>query len=285
MKPVVIPKNYNYIGVFLAFSCTYNCSYCINHFEEDLIRRKTMPGVDWVKGLNRIVSTPDLPITLQGGEPSCHPDFFHIVKNIKTDLNIDILTNLSFNIDEFIKNMPPQRLKRDAPYASIRVSFHPEVMDLNQTIDKVLKLQNKGYSIGIWGVLHPKQKEIVLKAQDKCKKLGIDFRTKEFLGEHKEDLYGTYKYKDACSKKFRKKIKCKATELLIDSQGNIYRCHHDIYKGVNSIGHILDSKFQIDDSFLDCENFGHCNPCDIKVKTNRFQIFGHTSVEIKGIDK
>jgi hypothetical protein len=26
--------------------------------------------------------------------------------------------------------------------------------------------------------------------------------------------------------------------------------------------------------------FNHYNPCDIKVKTNRFQIFGHTLIEI-----
>ena len=30
-----------------------------------------------------------------------------------------------------------------------------------------------------------------------------------------------------------------------------------------------------------CDVYGHCNPCDIKVKTNRFQEFGHTSVQIE----
>jgi hypothetical protein len=33
-----------------------------------------------------------------------------------------------------------------------------------------------------------------------------------------------------------------------------------------------------------CYNFGDCNPCDVKIKTNRFQEYGHTSVEIININ-
>ena len=48
-----------------------------------------------------------------------------------------------------------------------------------------------------------------------------------------------------------------------------------------AIGHILDESFVIEDIFRPCRAFGLCNPCDIKVKTNRFQQYGHTSVEIE----
>lgn len=281
MKPIVIPRRYNYIGAFLTFTCRYRCSYCINRFEENLIRRKNRSGKDWVKGLNRLVSPPDLPVTLQGGEPSCHPDFIYIINHLKPELNVDILTNVDFDVKKFMARVPPERLKRNAPYASIRVSYHPEVMKLEETIEKVLKMLNKGYSIGIWGVIHPKQKDAILKAQEKCKNLGIDFRTKEFLGEYKGKLYGRYKYKRASSKKLKKTVKCRTTELLIDSRGKIYRCHYDLYKGINPIGYLLDPNFQIKDRFRECSNFGHCNPCDVKIKTNRFQVCGHTSVEIK----
>ena len=34
------------------------------------------------------------------------------------------------------------------------------------------------------------------------------------------------------------------------------------------------------DEYRDCYVYGDCNPCDVKVKTNRFQQFGHTSVDI-----
>jgi len=37
------------------------------------------------------------------------------------------------------------------------------------------------------------------------------------------------------------------------------------------------------DEYRDCKFYGDCNPCDIKVKTNRFQQSGHTSVDIINI--
>lgn len=278
-----MPESYNYIGVFLTFACDLRCSYCINNFEQDIIRRKNISGKDWVEGLNRIISRDDLPITLQGGEPSLHPDFIYIINNLRPGLNIDILTNLQFDVEEFIEKVNPDRVKRKVPYASIRVSYHPEQMDLDEMIKKTLRMLEANFSIGIWGIIHPAYENEILEAQKRCQRLGIDFRTKEFLGEYNSKLYGTYKYPDACSKKLRKKVQCRTTELLIDSEGNIFRCHADLYARINPIGHILDPALQINHKFIDCSNFGYCNYCDIKLKTDRFQRYGHTSVEIKFI--
>lgn len=281
MNSIKIPKNHNYIAAFLTLACNYRCSYCINYFENGKFSKKHISGKEWVKGLNRIISRNDLPVTLQGGEPSIHKDFIYIINNLKPELKIDILTNLQFDIDNFIKNVDAKRLKRKAPYAPIRVSYHPQVMDLKKTIDKTLKMLDAGFDIGIWGVLHPVQKDAILKAHDECKKIGIDFRTKEFLGEHNNKLHGTYRYPGACDKKFKKSVLCRGTELIIGNDGSIYRCHSDLYENRPPIGHILNPEFKIEDKFRQCSFFGHCNPCDIKVKTNRLQIFGHTSVEVK----
>ncbi|TAN62281.1 radical SAM protein [bacterium] len=283
MKPIIIPDNYNYIAVFLTLACNLKCSYCINHFGKDNFSKRHLPGEKLVEGLNRIVSRPDLPITLQGGEPSLHKDFMHILNNLKPELNVDVLTNLQFDVDEFIQKVDPKRIKRDSPYASIRVSYHPETMTLKPLVDKVLKMLKAGFSIGIWGVTHPKQEAEILRAQKHCKALGIDFRLKEFLGEHNGDMYGTFRYDGACDKKFEKTVLCKTSEMIIGGDGSVYRCHSDIYEGRQAVGNITDPAYQIEDIFRICHVFGHCNPCDIKVKTNRFQKFGHTSVEIKEV--
>lgn len=284
LKPIVIPDNYNYLAVFLTLACNLTCSYCINHFGVSGSEKKLLSGEEWVRGLNRIQSRPDLPVTLQGGEPSLHRDFIYILNNLKPELNIDILTNLQFDADEFMARVSPDRVKRDAPYASIRVSYHPEVMKLEPLAEKVLKLQNAGYSIGIWGVMHPVQEEKILSAQEYCKSLGIDFRLKEFLGEYDGSMYGTIKYDGACEKRSAKSVMCRTTELIVGGNGGVYRCHSDLYEGREPIGSILDPAFEITDDFRRCDYFGHCNPCDVKVKTNRFQKFGHTSVEIKDPD-
>ncbi len=281
MKPINIPDTYNYIGVFITFACNLRCSYCINNFEGNLENRKMISGEDWARFLNRINSRDDLPVTLQGGEPSLHKDFIYIINNIKPDLHIDILTNLSFDIDEFMRQVDPKRLVRNSPYACIRVSYHPETMDLKQTMEKVLVMMDKGFSIGIWSVMYPDYRERIFEAQDICRQKGIDFRLKEFLGEYNGKLYGTYKYKDACSKKTAKTVSCKASELLIDPAGTVFRCHHDVYSNKSPIGSLSDGDFQIEDEYRDCQYYGFCNPCDIKVKTNRLQEYGHTSVDIK----
>ena len=285
MKSIIIPERYNYIAAFLTLACNYKCKYCINYFGETKFISKNISGKEWVKGLNRIVSRDDLPITLQGGEPSLHRDFIYIINNIEEKLHIDILTNLQFDGEEFIRQVNPERLKRNAPYPSIRVSYHPDVMDFKETVDKVLKMQEAGFSIGLFGVLHPTQEKEIKRAQKECLSLGIDFRTKEFLGEYNDRLYGTYRFPEACDRKSHEKVRCRTTELIIGRDASIYRCHSDLYEGRNPIGNLLDDNFNIEDKFRDCEMFGYCNPCDIKTKTNRFQVFGHTSVEIEKIDE
>jgi len=141
-------------------------------------------------------------------------------------------------------------------------------------------MQEAGFSIGLFGVLHPEQEDEILAAKEKCLKLGIDFRTKDFLGYHNGDLYGAYLYQDACTMEKAKEVLCKTSELIVGPGGEVYRCHHDLYEGFPPIGNLLDEDFQVHDVFRPCSVYGFCNPCDIKVKTNRFQLFGHTSVEI-----
>lgn len=281
LKEIRIPEHYNYIAAFLTLACNLKCSYCINRFGEEGYVKKRLSGEEWVRGINRIVSRDDLPITMQGGEPSLHKDFIYILNNIKPELNIDILTNLQFDIEEFIRKVDPKRIKRNAPYASIRVSYHPEQMELDPLVKKVLRMQEAGFSIGIWGVLHPSQDKIVREAQEYCSGLGIDFRFKEFLGEYAGKMYGTFKYEGACDKQMEETVLCKTTELIMGSDGGVYKCHSDLYEGREPVGNIIDPGFELEDIYRPCHVYGRCNPCDIKVKTNRFQQFGHTSVDIK----
>ncbi len=284
LKEIKLPDRYNYIACFLTLECNLKCPYCINLFNSGNRHKKTnIPGKNWAEGLNRLVCPDNLPVTLQGGEPSLHPDFIRIIKDIKESLQIDILTNLSFDIEKFIKEIPPSRLRRNALYPNIRVTYHPYHNDLDDLVRKVLIMQQAGFSIGIFGILHPKVKQEVLNAQKICLDSGIDFRTKEFLGEYGGQILGTYLYPDVAGNINRKKCLCRTSELIIGPDGHIYRCHHDLYKDFCSVGNLLAPDLTITDIFRQCSEFGDCNPCDVKIKTNRFQIYGHSSVEIKDI--
>lgn len=270
---IEIPKSYNYISAFLTFACNYKCDYCINKYN-GLYRYKNMSGEEWVEAFNRIPTREDLPITLSGGEPTLHPDFYKIINSVFPGIKLDLLTNGSFDIDEFATLITQNKFKRQAPYASIRFSYHPGYTNFIELLGKVKVLKNLGYSVGIWAVNRSKITSKIL--QSVAKFVGIDFRLKDYLDKG----HGDYKYPSGLDGK-RKKCMCKPSELLIAPDGRLFRCHHDLYHGINSYAHVLDKNIKLPEGYTPCDNYGLCNPCDLKLKYDRFQKKGHCSVEIK----
>jgi len=273
MKPLIIPAHYNYISAFLTFACTLKCEYCINKYN-GLHKYKTMPAHAWSLGLNRIVTIPDRPVTLTGGEPTLYNDFYKVVNEIDNNISLDVLTNGDFDVVEFMKEISPYRMKREAKYASIRFSFHPGYTNEDKLVCVTHVLQKAGYSVGVWAVDNGDPSISDLKQLFKM--LGIDFRIKEYL----DAKNGTYRYPAAING-IQKKCMCKPSELLIAPDGRLFRCHYDLYHGFNSYGHILDEEVELPTDFLPCDNYGFCNPCDIKMKYNRFQQTGHCAVTIE----
>ena len=274
MKPLRVPDAYNYISAFLTFACQFDCHYCINKYGS-LNNYHGMPAADWIRGLNRIETVEDRPITLTGGEPTLYKGLYDVLDGIDPMITVDLLTNGAFDVEEFMRKIPPGRMKRDAKYASIRISYHPGYTDKNKLEHVASTLHKNGYSVGIWAIDTGVSLDDLF---DDFDWLGVDIRKKEYLdGDH-----GTYKYPAAVEGK-RKSCMCKPSELLIAPDGRLFRCHADLYRGINSYGHILDEEVVLPTDFLPCDEFGFCNPCDIKAKFNRFQQTGHCSVTIKGI--
>jgi hypothetical protein len=291
MTNITAKTHHNYVAAFLTLACNLACPYCINlHALKARSARVGGGHMDadrWIAAINRFVLRDDLPLTLQGGEPTLHKGFYRIVNEVKPEIKMDLMTNLTFDADEFIMNAPVWRFTREAPYAAIRASYHPGQNNIDELIAKTLKLQDAGFRVGLYGIDHPAPDICghIKEVQLRCQKLGLDFRTKEFLGKYEGVIHGTFKYDDCVNgEKLRSSI-CKTTEIIADPSGNIFRCHADLYKARSPIAHILDEDFSVEtiDRFRRCDNYGDCNPCDVKVKTNRFQIYGHTSVEIRQI--
>lgn len=281
--PVAVPETFNYIGAFLTFRCPYSCSYCINRFNNaSLVRKIEIRGADWIRFFERL-HPRTVPITLQGGEPGMHPDFLEIVSELCSFHAIDILTNLAFDLKAFISRVDPARINRSAPYAPIRVSYHPEQFTLETIVKRVLMLQDAGFRVGLYGVLHPEQKDEIMRAHQVCTDLGIDFRTKAFLGVHQGRMHGEIAYPGACEGRPTHCCECAPSELLIAPDGAIHRCHHDLYNSCTPVTDVFESTPALNNGFRPCDRFGACNPCDVKIKNNRFQQFGHVSVNIRNL--
>lgn len=246
-----------------------------------------MDEKSWIQGLNRLVPREDLPITIQGGEPTVHKHFYGIIQGIQETQKLDLLTNLELDEETFIRRVPQTKFKRPSPYASIRVSYHHGQSNFDRLTTKVRKMADKGYSIGIWEVDHPAYHGEVIYRQQVAHSMGIDYRLKEFLGPYGGKNHGTMRYPNAVNDSHLRRCDCKTSELLIAPDGYIFRCHSDLYANRGPIGHLLDPAFNQDSLGLwaPCSVMGKCNSCDIKLKTNRFQEYGHSSVEIRNVSE
>lgn len=241
-------------------------------------QRKELSAELWLKFFNGLDLPEDLPLTLQGGEPSSYKGFFELLSGVKPTLKLDLLTNLCFDVEEFVKAANVLNFSRQAPYASIRVSFHPEQMKLDPLLEKMDFLTKNGFRAGLYMVNHPSEQETIQKVREKTIKKKIDFRLKDFLGFHQGKLLGDYRY-DLSQEK--RKVQCQTNEVLLSPEGNFHRCHRDLYQNDMILGNIESAHdFEIGKERI-CSFYGQCHPCDIKIKTNRFQEFGHTSVTIK----
>lgn len=289
LKPIKPMKHHNYVAFFMTLACNLRCPYCINLHDGRPRYTKSngthMDVEDWITAANRLVLRDDLPLSIQGGEPTLYKGFYSFVNEVKEDLKMDLLTNMSFDVNEFIANVPVWRFTREAPYAAIRVSYHPGQNNIEDLIKKAFRLQDAGFRTGIYGIEHPSIVKHIMETKERCIEAGIDFRTKEFLGEWEGDLYGTFKYEGSVCGDEMKYSECRTTEIIVDPAGFVYKCHSDLYNGRNPFAHILDEDFDENkiEEFRPCDFYGDCNPCDVKVKTNRFQVFGHTSVEMRNI--
>jgi sulfatase maturation enzyme AslB (radical SAM superfamily) len=127
--------------------------------------------------------------------------------------------------------------------------------------------------------------------QFRCLNEGIDFRIKDFVGLYNgEDrfgnsfsiLYGNYlRYPDAIFQEKTQEVLCKTPELLIAPNGDVHKCHRDLYAQDFSTGNITSPDFKAEYKFRKCNKYGNCHPCDVKDKTSHKQEIGYTTVTIK----
>lgn len=301
MEKIYLSESYKTISAFLTFRCNLGCSYCVNKASNEKIYRKgfnELSGEEWVTGLNRLETKVETPLVFTGGEPLLHKDFIYILNNVKEELKINLLTNLNWReekMEKFIKEVSPDRIQKDAPFPSIRASYHPEQVGEGELlIENAIRLKKEGFNVGIEAVMYPSpsQLEAIERMNMKCKEREISFRTKSFMGIYKgvDDLgkpflikHGNYsRYPDAVFNKKTKKCMCKASDILINPSGNIYKCQRDLLLTENTIGNLLSPDLQISGDFSFCSNYGQCHPCDIKTKATSNKKF-NTGVEIKDI--
>ncbi|MCK5604638.1 radical SAM protein [Candidatus Pacearchaeota archaeon] len=248
-----LPSIFNYIGILITLRCNFKCSYCLNW----RINKEEKDVDYWLKAIDRIET--DLPITLSGGEPSIHKAFFPLLTNLNK--KFDLLTNLSFDIDEFIENVSVDRFQNDKDYAPIRASFHPGFSEKINVIERTRKLMDAGFRVGVYVVETEDNKPVI----EGLRKIDwLDLQVKPYV-DHEVKVNK------------RRTRRCAISELIVGPNGKIYKCHRDLYKGEYDLGELLTSS--INYAYRWCDNANECHPCDIKTKRDRYGNSGYTSVK------
>jgi hypothetical protein len=259
-----LPETLNYVGVFLTLECNLSCSYCINDPDQSGRREILFPIVaktqkncltplQWAQALNRLPYREDLPITLQGGEPMLYWQSKGLGMILsETPHYYDLLTNFALKPEVFAANLSGQqkKLQRNAPYPSIRISYHAEEMNrawrgngFAELVRRCVALRDYGFQVspvkaesdvGIYMVAHPQNG-----VTDEMQSLysgQVPFESKEFLGVHEGKLYGHYLYPfstDLISAGIHPvtlSCECRTTELLLDPLGFVWGCHFYLYQ-------------------------------------------------------
>jgi hypothetical protein len=259
-----LPDSLNYVGVFLTLECNLRCSYCINDPQQTGQRdvlfpiksnslRNCLSPSEWARALNRIPYRQDLPITLQGGEPMLYwkSKGLGIILS-ETPHYFDLLTNFALKPDVFFNSLNGQQRKlvRDAPYPSIRVSYHSDEMNrawhgngFTELVKRCEALRDFGFcvspvkaesDIGIYMVAHPENR--VTAEMESTYAGRVHFEAKEYLGMHDGKLYGHYLYPfstDLIAAGIHPQTltcECRTSELLVDPLGFVWGCHFYLYQ-------------------------------------------------------
>jgi len=129
----------------IHWSCNYRCSYCF--FDADWAeygRRNVYQTVDeWVVHWKRIHDLYGRAyITINGGEPFAYPNFVELIFQIsKMHWHINITTNTSLHLEEFVDRIDPAKV-------SLSVSYHPEYHTIDGFLKTVRFLRDRKANLG-----------------------------------------------------------------------------------------------------------------------------------------
>ena len=183
-RSLVVP-NRVFVTWDIHYACNYRCEYCFFCKKWDEVAKENKyPGLDtWEKIWDDFYKKyGSAHIHVSGGEPFTYPDFMDLVVYLTENHTIEFDTNLSFDVDEFISKVSPGRVK-------FATAFHPGFANFKVYFEKVLKLKECGFDIGINYVAFPKQLSQMKEYKKAFDKEHISFTIMPFRGEFEGRAY------------------------------------------------------------------------------------------------
>jgi len=161
-----------------SYECNYKCSYCsvrVEHAGEKVNYLSVQQWKDiWDKLFDDYGSAH---IRFSGGEPFVYPNFIELINMLSEKYTMDVTTNLSFNIEHFLKNVKPGEV-------SISASFHPDHITFEDFLQKIMILNKNGFPSDIAYVAYPPNLKDLQGYRALCKEFNILLKVIPFQGEY-----------------------------------------------------------------------------------------------------
>lgn len=155
----------------IQYQCNYRCTYCFLHYEKSTASIPTvhLDADAWFaiwKDIHNRYGPAQIQIT--GGEPFAYSDFMDLISKLSPLHSLSFSTNLFWDVNEFMRKVPADRVKVDA-------SYHPEFTDLAPFLEKVAALKGNGYFVSVTVVAYPPMFEKIKLHGRAFKEKGVDF--------------------------------------------------------------------------------------------------------------
>lgn len=259
------PKKDIYFTWDIHYKCNFRCPYCwfYKGWVDGGKRNIYLSPEEWSKYWMRIYNKyGQVHIEITGGEPFIYPNFIKIVKLLSSIHSVKITTNMSGDIETFVKEIDPRRVNLD-------LNFHPLFADIDAFIKKTLLLKEAGFKAGVCYLAYPPQMKQIGRFRKRFEEKRINFALAAFWGEYAGKRYPEAYTQDEIEfiRPFLGDIDrvvyhlkgespkgklCSAgyKYAVVQADGNVVRCGQIANK---YIGNIMDEEFCLFDRPLPCE--------------------------------
>ncbi len=169
----------------IHYKCNFRCPYCwfYTKWPDEGRRNIYLSPDEWMKHWRRVYDKyGSIRIEITGGEPFIYPNFIELIKRLSSIHRVKITTNMSGDIETFVKEIDPQKVNLD-------LNFHPLFADIDTFIRKALILKKSGFKAGVCYLAYPPQMGKINFYRKYFEENGINFALAAFWGEYRGKTY------------------------------------------------------------------------------------------------
>ena len=248
-------------------NCNYRCPYCSQSkkFHKGIFEQASIETINSVLNfIDKNSNKFNFEITVSGGEPLVHPEFFNFLMELKKrNAAVSIVSNFSFEIEKYIKikDILGENFKE------LLVSLHlSQVKSLDEFLKKaeIFNSYKGGTNFLAASVLTDENVSELKKVASFLKEKNIKFELQHLRIKNKFVEYSDIA-KEFISNFPISKIKEKSGTyskiclagvnfMIIYQNGECYRCYSSRFNKVHSLGNIKNKNFKLYSKPLPCLN-------------------------------